>query len=168
MKRVLKAIAPTIIAFTIYIIYTGSLKVYDLVSGAVVAIVIGSILSPMLVEDWRKSLDIKRFLYLIVYILRYFLIDEMKAHIHVIKLGLSPRMAIRPGIVRVPIGSKSDYAWTLVSISITNTPGTVVVDVDKEKGLAYVNWINVTTTDPLECYKNIAQVFDSYAKKIFD
>jgi multicomponent Na+:H+ antiporter subunit E len=77
-------------------------------------------------------------------------------------------MPIKPGIVRVPINSKSEYAITLIAISITNTPGTVVVDVDKERGILYVNWIYVISENPDVTYREIAEVFDRYALKIFD
>lgn len=168
MKKLLKTVTPMIIAFIIYIIYTGSLRIYDIVTGIITAIFTGILLSSLLVENWRKSVDVKRFFYLIKYTLRYFLIDEVKAHITVIKLGLSPKINIKPGIVRIPVKSRSDYALTLLSISITNTPGTVVVDIDKDRRVIYVNWINITTTNPIECYKEIAQTFDNYATTIFD
>lgn len=168
MKRLLKSVSPSIFAFVLYIIYTGSLRLYDILTGLVVAVLVGVSLSPLIVEDWRKSLDTKRFLTLVKYVFRYFLVDEVKSHLQVIKLGFSPKMPIKPGFVRVPVKSRSDYALTLVSLSITNTPGTVVVDLDKEKGILYVNWIYVKTTDPQGCYEEIARVFDEYAKRIFD
>lgn len=168
MKKLLKSIVPSILAFTIYMLYSGSLRIYDIVTGAVVALVIGFTFSQLLVTDWRKTADLKRLLVAIKYVIRYFLIDEVKAHIEVIKLGFSPKMPIKPGIVRVPFHASSDYALTAISLSITNTPGTVVVDFDKEKKILYVNWIYVKSTSPEESYKHIAQVFDSYAKRIFD
>uniref|UniRef100_A0A7C2ZNT7 Cation:proton antiporter n=1 Tax=Ignisphaera aggregans TaxID=334771 RepID=A0A7C2ZNT7_9CREN len=168
MERLLKAIAPSIFAFLIYIVYTGGIRLYDIATGVVVSIIVGIATAPLLVEDWRKSLSISRFVTLIKYVFRYFLIDEVKAHWTVIKMGLSPNVRIRPGIVRVPINSRSEYAITLVAISITNTPGTVTVDVDREKGVLYVNWIYVKSERPEDTYREIASVFDRYAKKIFD
>lgn len=168
MERLLKAIAPSIFVFVIYIIYTGSIRLYDIITGIVVSVIIGASLAPLIVENWKKSLSLPRFLTLVKYTLRYFLVDEIKAHWNVIKLGLNPKMPIKPGIVRVPINSKSEYAITMIAISITNTPGTVVVDVDKEKGLLYVNWIYLTSEKPEDAYKEIALVFDKYARKIFD
>lgn len=168
MRRALKALAPALFTFAIYLIYTGNVSLYDLVTGALVAVVVGAALAPLAVEDWRKSLDPLRLALLVKYIFRYFLIDEVLAHWNVIKMGLSPRMNIRPGIVRVPIKSKSEYAITLVSISITNTPGTVVVDLDKDRGILYVNWIYVETTEPEGAYRAVTAVFDEYAKRIFD
>lgn len=168
MKKLLKAITPTLLAFMLYIVYTGSVRLYDIVTGLVVAITVGIATSTILINDWRKSLDIKRVAILLKYVLRYFLIDEVKAHLNVIMLGLSPKMPINPGIVRIPIQSKTEYAIALLSLSITNTPGTVVIDVDKDKGIIYVNWIKVLSTDPNTCYRYIAYSFDMYARKIFD
>jgi multicomponent Na+:H+ antiporter subunit E len=168
LKRLLKAIAPSIFVFFIYIIYSGNVTLFDIVTGFVIAVATGIILGPLVIEDWKKSLSISRFLKLTKYIVRYFIIDEVKAHWSVIKIGLNPRMPIKPGIVRVPINSKSEYAITLIAISITNTPGTVVVDVDKERGILYVNWIYVISENPDVTYREIAEVFDRYALKIFD
>lgn len=159
---------PIVLTFVLYIVYTGSARLYDIVTGFIVALVIGGVFASTLIEDWQKSLDIRRAFTLIRYMIRYFLLDEVKAHIEVIKLGLSPKMPIKPGIVRVPLKSKNEYAITLVSLSITNTPGTVVIDVDKDKGVLYVNWIYVKSIESDECYEHIAKDFDAYAKKIFD
>lgn len=168
MEKLFKAITPVVLTFILYIVYTGSTRLYDIITGLIVALLVGGIFAPFLIENWRKSLDIRRVLTLIRYLIRYLLIDEVKAHIEVIKLGLSSKIPVKPGIVRVPIQSRSEYAITLLSLSITNTPGTVVIDVDKDKGILYVNWIYVKSIEPSECYKYIAKVFDEYAKKIFD
>lgn len=168
MKRLLKLIAPSIFAFLIYMLYTGSVRIYDIVTGVAVAVAIGFALSGLLVSDWRKTLDLRRLAVAVRFVIRYLLIDEVKAHIEVIKLGFSPKMPIKPGIVRVPYYSNSDYALTAIALSITNTPGTVVVDFDKEKKVMYVNWINVKSVNPEENYRHIAQIYDNYAKKIFD
>ncbi|MEM1645473.1 MAG: Na+/H+ antiporter subunit E [Ignisphaera sp.] len=168
MQKLLRAIAPSIFVFVVYIMYAGNITMYDIVTGFITSVTIGIALGPLVVEDWRKSLSLQRLLILMKYILRYFLVDEVRAHWTVIKLGFNPKMPIKPGIVRIPINSKSEYAITLVAISITNTPGTVVVDVDKEKGILYVNWIYITSEKPEDIYNEIALVFDKYAKKIFD
>jgi len=168
VKRLVRAITPILLAFAIYIVYTGAVRLYDIVTGIVSAIALGIIMAPLLVEDWRKSLDVRRLLHFTLYVFRYFLIHEVKAHLNVIKMGLSPTMPIRPGIVRVPIGSRNEYSITMVSIAITNTPGTVVVDLNKERGILYVHWIYVKDVKPEVTYREIAWDFNRYAKKIFE
>ncbi|MEM0014264.1 MAG: Na+/H+ antiporter subunit E [Zestosphaera sp.] len=167
MKRLCKAVVPILLSFTIYIVYTGSLRLYDIVTGLLVAVIVGSLTSGLLVEDWKKALDVRRFIHLLRFAVRYLLVDEVKAHLLVIKLGLRPKLDLRPAIIRMPIKSRNDYGITLVSLSITNTPGTVVVDLSKEKGNIYVHWIYATTTEPEESYREVSEVFDKYALRIF-
>ena len=168
MKRLYKSVVPIILSFVIYVIYTGSLRLYDVITGVLVAIVVGVLTSNLLIEDWKKSLSLRRFAYLIRFALRYFFIDEVKAHLLLIKLSLSLKPDLRPAIVKMPIKTRNDYGITLVSLSITNTPGTVVVDLNKEKGNIYVHWIYAKTIKPEESYKEVSEVFDEYALKIFD
>ncbi len=168
MRRLLRALPIILFSFLLYLLYSGSIRIYDIVTGIVVSIIIGIVMAPIVIENWRKSLDLYRFFYLIKYIIVYFFIYEVKSHLNVIRIGLSPSMSIRPGIVRVPIRSRSGYALTLVSLSITNTPGTIVIDVDEGKNVLYVNWIYVTTVKPEEVYREVAENFDANAQKIFD
>ena len=168
MKRLLRAFPIAIFSFLLYILYSGSFRLYDIATGIVVSIIIGVVMAYIVIEDWRKPFNIYRLFNLVIYAIRYFLISEVKAHLNVIKIGLSPSLPIKPGIVRVPIKSRSGYAITLISLSITNTPGTVVIDVDEEKGVLYVNWIYVSSTKSEDIYRDVAEEFDLYAKRIFD
>lgn len=164
----IRAVIASLLVFIVYIVYTGSITVYDIVTGIGAALVVGMLIGEKLVVNWRKVIDVRRWGLFIRYVIRYFFIDEVIAHWTVIKLGLSPSMPIKPAIVRVPIESKTEYAQTAVALSITNTPGTVVVDADRERGVFYVHWIYAADLTPTGAYRGIAEVFDKYAKKIFD
>ncbi|RLG77421.1 MAG: cation:proton antiporter, partial [Thermoprotei archaeon] len=63
---------------------------------------------------------------------------------------------------------KTDYAMTTIANSITNTPGTVVVDVDPVERNFYVHWIDVKTTEPEEARLRISNVFEKYAWRVFE
>ena len=168
MKRLARSILPIVIAFVVYIVYTGSIRLYDIITGIAVSLIVGTLTATIVVEDWRKSLDIRRLALFIVYVFKYFLVHEVKAHINVIKLGFSPSMPIKPGIVRIPIKSRSGYAITMVSLAITNTPGTVVVDLNEDKSTLYVHWIYVKAVEPVQAYREVAEDFDRYARRVFD
>jgi multicomponent Na+:H+ antiporter subunit E len=60
----------------------------------------------------------------------------------------SPTMAIKPGIVAVPYTIRGDVPLTILSSLMTLTPDTVVIDVDQQKQMMYIHWIDVQTTDP--------------------
>ncbi len=56
----------------------------------------------------------------------------------------------------------------MIANSITNTPGTVTIDVDEKHGYLLVHWIDTRSTDPLVCRSMISLRYESYARKIFD
>jgi len=168
MNRVLKIAVLTLILYVVYIVFSGSTLIFDLLIGFVVALIAGLLTANLLVSNPGKLLGFKRLLNFIIYIIYYFTRIEFTAHYDVIRRILNPKMPINPGIVRVPYYSGSDYSMVTVANSITNTPGTVVVDFDEVRKVLYVHWIDVKSTDPKDTYSLIAKTFEQYARKIFD
>jgi len=168
MRRFLASLAIAILTFIIYVIFSGSISPYDLLTAGVTAVLVGGLTGTFVITEPAKALNPLRGIRAIEYFFRYMLVDEVRAHTDVIKRIVSPRMPINPGIVKVPYYVNSDYAMTLIANSITNTPGTVVVDVDKKKKCLFVHWIDVKTIKPEEAREFISRVFEEYSKKIFD
>lgn len=158
------SIIVALLVFTIYVLFAGSTSHYTLLTGALVALVLGFTTSRYLVKNEYKLLDPRRLFYLAYYFLKYMAIIEFKAHMDVVKRIFN--MNIKPGIVKIPVQAKSSYGRLLVACSITNTPGTVVVD--EKDGYFYVNWIYVATTEPLAARRAISEEFEKYGVKIFD
>jgi multicomponent Na+:H+ antiporter subunit E len=161
------AIVPILMAFVVYIIFSGSFSIYDLITGMAIAVVAGVLFSEILVTNAPKSVNLVRLGYLIKYAFYYFFVAEVLAHWDVIKRILNPKMPINPGIVRVPYEVSGDYAVASVAGSIINTPGTVVIDLNEEKKLYYVHWIDVATQEPAKCRSAICESFEKYLSKIF-
>ncbi len=168
MKRLAKAFGPMVLSFIIYITFSGSVSAYDLVSGVIVALVVGLLVANIVVSKPSKLLQVWRLAWLIAYSIYYFFIAEVKAHLDVMHRILHPKMPINPGIVRVPYSVETDYAMTTVANSITNTPGTVVVDLDPSRRTYYVHWIYIRDLTPAGAKKHISETFEKYARKIFD
>ncbi len=161
-------IATTIFLMAIYIVYTGALTPMDILLGIVGSVIIASFTADMLLKNPSKLIDVRRWLYFIAYTFIYLTVIELKAHLSVIKIILHPRTPVNPSIVRIPYEVTSDYAKTTIANSITNTPGTVVVDVDDNRKVFYVHWINAKSVIDEEARKQVSLVFEKYAKKIFD
>ncbi|WFO75553.1 Na+/H+ antiporter subunit E [Desulfurococcaceae archaeon MEX13E-LK6-19] len=168
MGRLARSIGPIALVFIVYIVFTGSVSIYDIVTGLAVAIVVGLLTANIVVENPRKLAQPARLFWLLAYAIYYFFVAEVKAHLDVIYRILHPKVPVNPGIVRIPYNVKTDYAITTIANSITNTPGTVVVDIDPEKKIYYVHWINVKSLDPQEARKHVSETFEKYAEKIFD
>lgn len=156
------------LVFVVYLIFSGSTSLYDITTGVLVALVTSLITANLVVENPVKLAQPQRLVWLITYALRYFFVDEVKAHLDVMKRILHPKMPINPGIVKIPYETVSDYAMLTVANSITNTPGTVVVEVDPSEKAFYVHWINATATEPSEARRQVSEVFERFARRIFD
>ena len=88
-----------------------------------------------------------RYWYFVAHYLPRFLWECVKANIDVAYRVVHPSLPINPGIVKVKTGLKSDTGLTFLANSITLTPGTMSVDVDREKGFLYIHWIDVKDKD---------------------
>ncbi|HIP88766.1 MAG TPA: cation:proton antiporter [Thermococcus paralvinellae] len=161
----MRGVIPTaLLAFITYVAFTGSIRPFDLITGVIVALGVGLLMGKYLVKNDAKALNPVRWIWAVIYLLWYMLVAETRAHLDVIVRIITGNY--NPGIVRVPVNVKTDYAKTLVANSITNTPGTVVVDLDDD--YMYVNWINVTTVDPEVARKEICEDFEKFARRIFE
>ena len=81
---------------------------------------------------------------------------------------IHPKLPINPGIVKVKTTLKTDTALTFLANSITLTPGTLSVDIDKDNGILYIHWIDVKAKDVEGATKIIVERFEKILKKIFD
>ncbi|MBN2120627.1 MAG: Na+/H+ antiporter subunit E [Candidatus Omnitrophica bacterium] len=109
-----------------------------------------------------------RYWYFVFHYLPLFIWECIKANIDVAFRVLHPRLPIRPGIVKVKIKLKTDTGITFLANSITLTPGTLSVDVDREKGFLYVHWIDVKSKDVEEATKIVVARFERVLEKIFE
>lgn len=161
-------IALSVLLLALYLIYTGAVNVVDVVLGVIVAAAVSALFADVVIENPGKIVDVKRWAYLLAYAILYLTVIEAKAHWGVVKVILHPRVPVRPAIVRIRHDVETDYAKTLIANSITNTPGTVTVDVDEERRVMYIHWISAETLDDEGARRRISELFERYAKKIFE
>ena len=160
----------TIFLFVVWVLMSGvtDLGRWDEWSiGIAMSALIAAFTSTMLIQGSIKEiLSARRWIRAIAYI-PFYVHAEVKSHIDVIRRILHPAMPINPGIVSVPYEVETDFGITAVACSITNTPGTVTIDVDKERKRFYVHWIDVTSPDETVCYQQVAEAFDKRLRSIF-
>lgn len=120
-------------------------------------------------EFKRKAfLNPKRWLYFILYA-AVFVWECVKANLDVAWRVLHPDIPIRPGTIKVKTELKSDIALTFLAGSITLTPGTTAIDIDKEKGILYIHWLRVKDGyDPSSMTIPVARKFEYFLSKIFE
>lgn len=62
---------------------------------------------------------------------------------------LRPRMRMRPGIVAVPLDARTDLEIVLLTNLVTLTPGTLSLDVSRDRRTLYVHAMFVTSPEAM-------------------
>jgi len=161
MKRLIGGI----LAFVLWLLVTWSLVWQDVLVGLVFSVLVGLLAGNLLPPQPVKLISPRRWFWMLVY-LPYFLYYCVKANLDVAYRVLHPEMPIRPGIVKVKTGLKSDLGKTFLANSITLTPGTLTVDIVDQ--VFYVHWIYITGEDPEEHTRIIISKFEPLLRKIFE
>lgn len=167
MRNLISRILIALILVFTYLLYTGVFSITEFLVGFAVALVTSLIFSKDLVSDLRK-LSIVRLAFLVTYLIKYFTIVEAVAHWNVVKAIVSLKPRLNPAIVRIPYDLKNEYSIVMVANSITNTPGTVVLDVDESSKSMYVHWLFADVFEDSEAKKKIAEEFEHWAKLVFE
>ena len=156
-----------IIGFIVWSLLTWPLDFQHLVAGLLVAGFVAFITGDLFTRRPHHFGHITRYLWFCYYV-PMFLWECLKANIDVALRVLNPKLPINPGIVKVKTTLKSDTALTFLANSITLTPGTFCVDIDAEKGILYIHWIDVKTQDIDKATELIVANFEKILKKIFE
>ena len=138
-----------------------------LVIGIFVALLVAHLQGDLFIKRAGHLTDIRRYGWFLYYI-PIFLWECIKANVDVACRVGHPDLPIRPGIVKIKTRLKSDTGLTFLANSITLTPGTMCVDIDREGGYLYIHWIDVKDTDIDKATNIIAGKFEAILERIFE
>jgi len=140
------------VAMVMYLVFTagsgniGYWSSSELIAAVALGVVTGAVTRNFLchARNYRMANPL-RFLLIPVYIIGPFFLEMMKANLDVAYRVLT--MKIRPGIIRVKSGMKTDLGVFMLANSITLTPGTITVDIDEETNDLFIHNINLAEGD---------------------
>lgn len=89
--------------------------------------------------------------------------ELLVANLSVLVKVFSPRLNIKPGIIKVPIDIEGAFWITTLANMVTLTPGTLTVEVSPDNKYFYVHCLNIDDAD-----KTIASIKDTFEKKILE
>ena len=161
----MRYLALFILTFVFWLLLTFDLSVANLVAGGVAALITSLLFTKYFFHKVVKFIQPQRYFWFVVYLF-IFTWECIKANFDVAYRVLHPAMPIKPGIVKVKLDLKSEFARTMLANSITMTPGTISVDLMDD--ILYVHWIYVSSEDPEVYSQKIAGKFEKYIKKIFE
>ena len=139
----------------------------EMIAGVVVSFIVAWIAGGIFISTESQPGFLRRALAAIRYVFK-FLWEMIKANLHVAWIVVSPNLPIKPGIVKIKTKLKRDTALTVLTNSITLTPGTLTIDVNPEKQEIYIHCIDVFSTDVDENTQNIGQRFEPLLREVFE
>jgi multicomponent Na+:H+ antiporter subunit E len=137
-----------VVSYLTWLVLTFSFNLMDLLWGLAISLVVARLSYRLVAFDLPAwLLQPRRWLYfaeLLWAFTREIIIQNVTLSLRVLR----PSLPIRPGIVAVPTRVRGEINLTLVGSLMSLTPDTVTIDIDQARGLIYVHWIDVRTTDP--------------------
>lgn len=144
----------------------GRIDLQIVVAGLIVSFLVAVLFHDLLPREHHVFVSPVRVFWFLVY-MPVFFYYVIRANLDVVYRAVHPAMPIRPGIVKIRTGLKTDSAITALANSITLTPGTLTVDLTDDGDL-YVHWINVRTDDVEKATQLISQRFEWFLHRIFE
>ncbi len=102
---------------------------------------------------------------IVIAFLLYLAVAIVKSNLQMAVIVSRPKLAIRPGIVRIKTRLQSPIGRLVLANAITLTPGTLTVDAQGED--LFIHWVNVETEDVDSATREIAAGFERYLEVIF-
>jgi multicomponent Na+:H+ antiporter subunit E len=100
----------------------------------------------------------------IIKLLYIFLIELVKSNISVLKVILSPKLNLRPGIFALETELKKDWEITILSNLITLTPGTLVLEVSEDNKTLYIHAMDIDDVEQAKL--DIKNTFEKAIKEV--
>lgn len=71
----------------------------------------------------------------------------------------------RPGMVRIPIGDRTEHGVAVSALATTLSPGSVLIDIDWDRGDLLLHVIDAS--DPDQVRDRLQRFYDRYQRRVF-
>ena len=131
--------------------------------GLLVALTVAALTYKYLPNASVKYFSPKRLGYLTVYVF-VFIWEMIKANVNMAIIVTSPKLPLKPGIVKIKTDLKGNFPRLLLGNSITLTPGTMTMEVNDDT--LYIHWVKICD-DLKEAGDIIKGAFEKWLKGVF-
>ena len=164
-------VATFLVCFAFWVLLTWSFATQELIAGGVVSLAVALFAARFFIHEksfWFAN-PLKFFNGLIYWIF-IFPAELIKANVNMAKICFGGCKKINPGIVKVPVGLKSDYGRAALANSITLTPGTITMETVEENGEAafYIHWIDVAAPSGKEAGDAIKGTLEKGLRRVWE
>jgi multicomponent Na+:H+ antiporter subunit E len=159
-----------LVTFLIWLALTAGGGWQEIVAGLVVALA-ASLIAGRFRRLAAPKADFKHWPRRIVFSLLFFfkfVWEMIKANVNVAAIVLHPKRPIKPGIIKIRTGLKTDAALTTLANAITLTPGTFTVDINPAEQELYIHCLTVKSADTEHNTRDIGLKFERLIKEVFE
>jgi len=147
--RIWQQLPLLVVLVLLWMMLWGSLTPLTIVTGVIVAVgVTRAFYLPPVELSGRFNP-----LWFVVFLGR-FLVELVEASFQVAWRALSPTPIGKSSIVAVKLLTRSDFIMTLVAISVSLIPGSIVIEVDRAGGVLYLHAIGAAERDQIDKVRN--------------
>jgi len=119
----------------VWVALTGQLNYVNFVFG----FILGFLILWMLKRTSKQDKDYFYRVPKIISFTLYFFYDMLKANFEVAMDVLTPKFDMKPGIIKYKMDAQTDFEITMLANIIALTPGTLVIDISKDKKCIYIH-----------------------------
>ncbi|MBU0689981.1 MAG: Na+/H+ antiporter subunit E [Gammaproteobacteria bacterium] len=160
MRRLLPRPALSISLFLLWAVLGNAASLASLLLGALLSVLLPFIVSPF----WPDALHIQRPTLALRFAARIGW-DILLANWAVARRVVGPVAALHPAFVDVPLDLRDPFAATVLGSVVSLTPGTVSIDVDRERWVLQVHALDAP--DPQALVREIKQRYEAPIREIF-
>ncbi|MGF6478006.1 Na+/H+ antiporter subunit E [Paraburkholderia sp. JPY419] len=153
-----------VILFVIWMVANASLAVEPALVGLVITLVVARVFVSSS-EAWRRLRLTPAAPYHFAAYSVTFIVELVRANLNVMALVYSPRIDIKPGIVKVRTRLQTPLGRLALANSIALTPGSLVMDIRDD--ILFIHWLDVKTTDIDEATNALVTPFEKHLEKVF-
>lgn len=160
MRRLLPHPFLSLILFVVWQLLNNSISAGQVVLALILAVVIPHLTAPLQKNHPRLRRPFLAMRYTLM-----LLWDIVVSNVEVAIQVLGPLRKLNPGFIVIPLDTREDLPITLLASSISLTPGTVSVEVSKDRSYLYVHVLNLG--DEAKLIATIKQRYEKPLKEIF-
>jgi multicomponent Na+:H+ antiporter subunit E len=153
-----------VILFVIWMITNASLALEPALVGAAITFVLARVFASSS-QAWSRLRLTPRALYHFVAYSGAFVLELVRANLNMMAYVYAPRIAIKPGIVKVRTRLQSPIGRLALANSIALTPGSLVMDIRDDT--LFIHWLDVKTTDIDQATQALVIPFEKHLEKVF-
>ncbi len=160
MKRLLPRPGLALTVFVVWLLITNAASLGLIVLGVVIALAVPPLTlafwptPPRVVLSWRSL----RFL-------AVFIADLLSANLRVARQVIGPVHRLSPAFVEVPLDLRDPFVITVLASVVSLTPGTVSIDVDRQRWMLLVHALDAP--DPQALAREIKERYERPLREIF-